>query len=148
MTFEPQKCAQAQINMIAPGTARPHLRFLDQTELLQAAMIILNRPGKRRPFDPLQIAHLEVIGRPQLSVAVCGDDLEDADQPIAFEPHHAAAFTDLDPTDGLQALPVRVNFPVTFQLRQPNPVKRSLCKLKLNPINHLECATARNQDDL
>jgi hypothetical protein len=71
-TFEPQKCAQTQVNMIAPSTARPHLQSLDQTTLLPAAMIIFNRPGKRCPFAPLQIAHLEVIGGPQ----ICNSDVK------------------------------------------------------------------------
>ena len=122
MTFQTQKRSQAQADVIAPRPARSHLRPLDQAELFQAAMIILDRPGKRRPFDSLQIIHLQAIGRPQFSVAVCGDDLEDADQPIAFEPDHAAGFTDLDLTHRLQPLTIRINFPVTLQSGQPNPI--------------------------
>lgn len=84
MTLKPQKRSQAQPNVITPRPARANLRPLDQAELLDATVIDFNRPSERRPLDSLHILHLNFVGGPQLNIAVCGDDLEDANQAIAF----------------------------------------------------------------
>src|SRR5215213_8265476 len=99
MTFHAQKRAQAKPDVITPRTARAHLRSFDQTKLLQPSMIILNRPGESSPFDPLQVSHLNTVGRPQLNVAICGDDLEHMNKAITFEPDHAPMLANLDFTD-------------------------------------------------
>src|SRR5205085_5286180 len=125
MTLQPQKRAQAQPDVITPRPARANLRPLDQTELLDAAVIVFNRPCERSPLDPLQITHLNFVGGPQFNVAVCGDYLEDADKAKAFEPDDAPLRADLYFTDRTQARPVGVHFTVTLQARQPSPVKRT-----------------------
>src|SRR5215216_1327424 len=63
MTFQPEKGSQTKADVVTPRTPRAHLRPLDQTELLDAAMIVFNRPRVARPLDPLQIAHLNFIRR-------------------------------------------------------------------------------------
>src|SRR5436305_1691211 len=125
MTFQSEKRSQAQPDVITPCPARAHLRSFYQTELLDAAMIVLNRPREAGPLDSLQVAHLNFIGRPPFNVAVCGDYLEDADKAIAFEPHHATRCADLDLIDSTQTRPVGINFAVRLQARQPYPVKRA-----------------------
>src|SRR5207253_8610390 len=52
-------------------------------------------------------------------------DLEDADEPEAFEPHHAPRLADLNFTDWSQALAVGVHFAVRFQTCQPSPAERA-----------------------
>src|SRR5829696_2180152 len=109
MTFQPEKRSQAITDVIAPRATRANLRPFNQAELLQAAMVVLNRPCERSPLDSLQIAHLDMIGGPQFNVAVCGNDLEHTDQAITFEPDHAATLSNLDSADGAQALSLRVD---------------------------------------
>src|SRR2546421_11732972 len=125
MTFQSEKRSQAQPDVITPCPARAYLRSFNQAELLDAAMIVLNRPREAGPLDSLQILHLNFIGRPHFNVAVCGNYLEDADKAIAFEPHHAAPCANLDFTDSAQARPLRINFAIRLQARQPYPVKRA-----------------------
>src|SRR5205085_3197087 len=96
-----------------------------QTELLDAAVVVLYRPREAGPLDSLQVTHLSFIGRPPLNVAVCGDYLEHADKAIAFEPHHAPRLPHLDFTDGAQARAVGINPAVTLQAGQPDPVERA-----------------------
>ena len=125
MTLQSQECSQAQPDMVTPRAARAHLRPLDQAELLEAPMIVLYRPREARPLDPFQVIHLNFVRGPHFNVAVCGDDLEDADQPEPFEPDDAPARADLDLADRPQALAVGVHFAVTLQARQPNPAERA-----------------------
>src|SRR4051812_2571477 len=125
MTLQAQEGSQAQPDVVAPRAARAHLRPLDETELLDAAVVVLYRPRVAGKADALQVAHLDAAGGPHLNVAVCGDYLEDADQPEAFEPDHAAAVTDLDFTDRTQALTVGVHLAVTLQAGQPGPAERA-----------------------
>src|SRR2546423_8254369 len=125
MTLQPQKRSQAQIDVVAPRAPRANLRPLDQAELLDATMIVFNRPRKAGPLDPFQIVHLNFVRGPQLNVTVCGDYLEDADQSKAFEPDDAPLRADLYFTDRTQARPVGINFTVALQARQPSPVKRT-----------------------
>src|SRR5215216_6811625 len=125
MTLQPQERSQAQIDVVAPRAPGADLRPLDQTELLDPAVVVLYRPRETRPLDSLQIAHLNFIGGPQFNVAVCGDYLEHTDQSEAFEPHHAPRLADLDFTDCSQALAVGVHFAVTLQARQPSPAERT-----------------------
>src|SRR3954467_4235173 len=110
MTFQPEKGSRTKADVVAPRTPRAHLRPLDQTELLEAAMIVFNRPRVARPLDPLQIAHLNFIRRPQLNVAVCGDRFKTGDQPNPFKPHHTSRLADLDFADSTQALAVGIHF--------------------------------------
>ena len=133
MTLQPQKRSQTQRDVVAPRAPRAHLRPLDQTELLEAAVIVLNRPRECRPLDPLQVTHLAAVRRPHLNVAVCGDNLEDADQPEAFEPGDAPRLPDLDLADRTQTRPVGVHFAVRFQTCQPDPAERA---------NHLQVLKA------
>src|SRR5215204_3135836 len=79
VTLQPQERPQTKPDVVAPRPARAHLRPLEQTELLDPAMIVFNRPCKASPLDSLQIAHLNFIRGPHFNVAVCGDDLENAD---------------------------------------------------------------------
>src|SRR5829696_6576868 len=125
VTLQPQERPQTKPDVVAPRTARAHLRPLDQTELLDPAVVVLYRPREARPLDPFQVARLDFIRRPQLNVAVCGDYLEDADEPEPFEPHHPPRLPDLDFTDGAQPLAVGVNFAVTLQAGQPDPAERA-----------------------
>src|SRR5215204_6297797 len=125
VTLRPQERPQTKPDVVAPRAARAHLRPLDQTELLEAAMIVFNRPRVARPLDPLQIAHLNFIRRPHLNVAVCGDRLEDADQTEPFKPHHTSRLADLDFADSTQAFALRVHFAVTLEPGQPNPAERA-----------------------
>src|SRR5205085_11521836 len=87
MTLQPQKRSQTKPDVVTPRPARANLRPLDQTELLDAAVVVLYRPREAGPLDSLQVTHLSFIGRPPLNVAVCGDYLEHADKAITFEPH-------------------------------------------------------------
>src|ERR1043166_8244775 len=125
MTLQSQECAQAQPDVITPRAPGAHLRPLDQAELLDPAVIVLNRPRETRPLDPLQVIHLDFVRRPQFNVAVCGDYLEDADKAVTFEPDDAPRRADLTFTHRAQARPAGVHFPVTLQARQPSPVKRA-----------------------
>src|SRR5947209_5837913 len=125
MTLYSEKRTQAALDVIAPSATRAHLRSFNQAELLDAAMIVLNRPRVASPFDSLQIAHLDMIGRPPFNVAVCGNYLEDAHQAIAFEPDNTATLANLDCADGTQALSIGIDFAVRFQTSQPDPVKRA-----------------------
>jgi hypothetical protein len=125
MTFEPEKRPQTKADVVAPCAARAHLRPLDQTELLDRAVVVFYRPRKACPLDSLQLAHLNFIRRPQFNVAVCGNYLEDANEAVTFEPHHTPRLCDLDFTDRTQALAVGVNFAVTLQSGQPSPVERA-----------------------
>jgi hypothetical protein len=60
-----------------------HLRPFHITELLDPPMIVLYRPSIVGVFDARQFAHLQVIARPVFYVAVCGNDLEYSNQPLA-----------------------------------------------------------------
>src|SRR5215216_5971774 len=146
MTLQPQERSQAQIDVVAPRAPGADLRPLDQTELLDPAVVVLYRPRETRPLDSLQIAHLNFIGGPQFNVAVCGDYLEHSDQPKPFEPHHAPRLSDLDFTDRTQALAVGVHFAVSFQARQPNPAERAdqLQILKAG-VPTIECYAGRRK---
>jgi hypothetical protein len=101
-----------------------HLYPLDQAELFDAAVMVLYRPRVARPAVALKVTHLDAVGGPQLNVAICGDDLEDADQPKAFGPDDAPRRADLDLADRAQSRPIRINFAVTLQARQPSPAER------------------------
>src|SRR5437868_10578110 len=94
MTLQPQERAQAQADVVTPRAPRAHLRPLDQAVLLDATVVVLYRPCEARPLDALQVIHLNFVRRPHFNVAVCGDYLEDADQPEPFEPHDAPRLAD------------------------------------------------------
>ena len=51
-------------------------------------MVLLNCPAKLGKLQPLEFTQLEVIGRPVINLTVWGDNLEDFDEPIAFEMYH------------------------------------------------------------
>src|SRR5215216_3507704 len=123
MTFQPQERPQAQPDVITPRAARANLRPFNQAELLDPAMIVLNGPCEARPLDPLQVIHLDFARRPHFNVAVCGDDLEDADKTEPFEPDHPPRRPDLDFTHRTQARPIRVHLAVRFQAGQPYPAE-------------------------
>src|SRR5205085_9824504 len=69
--------------------------------------------------------HLKLVGRPPFNRAVCGNYLEYTDQTIAFEPDDSTALINLDTADGTQSSAVRIDFAVTLQTGQPNPLKRA-----------------------
>src|SRR3982750_555668 len=125
MTFQSKKRSQAKIDVITPRATRAHLRPFNQAELLDAAMIVFNRPREASPFDSLQVAHLNFIGRPQFNVAVCGDYLEHSNQAITFEPDDATLCWDLHFADGTQALAVGIDFAIRLQPREPSPAERA-----------------------
>src|SRR5947209_5200392 len=124
MTFQSQKRSQAKPDMIAPRATRANLRSFNQAELLDAAMIVLNRPREACPFDSLQITHLKMIGRPQFNVAVCGNYLEHSNEAITFEPDDAPRSADLHFADSTQARSVGINFAIGLQPGQPVPAER------------------------
>jgi len=72
------------------------LGTFDQTKLLDATMVVFNRPRVASITNSLQVSHLNFIGRPPLNVAVCSDYLEDAHQAITCQPDHATTLIDLD----------------------------------------------------
>src|SRR5438128_10853952 len=125
MTFQSQKRSQTQIDVIAPRAPRPNLRSFNQAELLDAAMVVFNGPREACPFDSLQVAHLNFIGRPPFNVAVCGDYLEHSNQSITFEPDDAPMCYDLHFADSTQACAVGINFAIRLQPRQPVPAERA-----------------------
>ncbi len=45
---------------------------------------------------------------------VCDDDLEHANQPVAFQPHDVSFVADLNRANGTQALPVGIDLPILF----------------------------------
>src|SRR2546422_5425082 len=89
MPFQPQEGPQAKPDMSAPRAGRAHLRSFDQTERLYSARIVLNRARTVCPLDPLQSVPLQLGGGPVVNVPVCGDNLEHAEQALAFPPHPA-----------------------------------------------------------
>src|SRR5205085_5927989 len=123
MTLKPQKRSQTKIDVVTPCATATNLRTFNQTELLDAAMVVLNRPREACPFDSFQISHLKLVGRPPFNRAVCGNYLEYTDQTIAFEPDDSTALINLDTADGTQSSAVRIDFAVTLQTGQPNPLK-------------------------
>jgi hypothetical protein len=125
VTLRPQARSQTKPDVVAPRAPRANSRPLEQAGLLEPAVVVLSRPRAARPRDPFQVAHLDFIRRPQLNAAVCGDYLEAADGPEAFEPHHPPRLPDLDFTDGTQARPVGVHFAVTPEPGQPDPAGRA-----------------------
>jgi hypothetical protein len=58
MTFDSQKRAQTQTDVIEPRLAAAHLPAFDQTKLLDAAMILFDLPTERSIFDALKITQL------------------------------------------------------------------------------------------
>ena len=125
MTLQPQERSQAQTNVVTPRAPRAHLRPLDQTVLLDAAVIALYCPREARPLNSLKVIHLDSVRRPHFNVAVRGDDLEDADKTEAFEPDDSPALPDLDFADGPQPRAVGVHFAVALQACQPRPAERA-----------------------
>ncbi len=91
-----QECPQTQFNVILPRSATATLRPFDQTKLLDAAMKLLDLPTERGVFDALQIAHLNLIRRPVLRVAVPVNQTKHLDLSKSLESHHTPAFIDLE----------------------------------------------------
>jgi len=84
MRLQTQEGPQAQADVVALGARGANLGTFDATELLNAAMVVFDSPGITGPAYPHRGTHLEVVAGPSLNVAVWGNDLEQAGQPVAF----------------------------------------------------------------
>src|SRR5215510_13393383 len=69
MTLQSQKGPQAQADVIAPRPSRAHLCAFNQTILLDATMVIFERPGKVRPL-PRSKPSIAVLFVAQYSIDV------------------------------------------------------------------------------
>ena len=63
MTFHPQEGPEAHADVVALRPRPTRLAAFHATELLDAAMIVLNRPRVASPFDSFKIAHLDTADR-------------------------------------------------------------------------------------
>lgn len=125
MTLQSQEGTQAQTDMIAPGPRQADLRPFDQTILLHAPMVVLNRPRKVGPLHPLQPVHVRFVCGLVFNVTVCGNNLEDANQAIPFQPHQPPLFPNLHDAKGAQALAVGIDAAIGFQAGQPEPLPQA-----------------------
>ena len=123
MTLQPQERPDRHPDVVALRPPGPRLAPLHAAALLQAPVIVLDRPGLLGQAQPRQLVHRQVVGRPVLSVPVSGDDPEDPDQTVTFQVDDRAAGLDRRRADGLEPLPVEVDPAVDLQPRQPAPAQ-------------------------
>ncbi len=140
MTLQAQEGTQRQPDVITLCAGSAHLRSFHAAKLLDAAMILFNHPREAREFNARPFAHRHIVGCPPLNVTVCGDYLEEANQPVAFQLHDAPARIRRNARNGAQARVVRVDEAVTFQACQPPPAEILECfqvfKARVPPIKH------------
>src|SRR5437763_16751505 len=86
MVLQPQERPQRQPDVVPLRPRRTRLATLHLGTLLDAPMIILDRPTLLRVLLPRQCAHPQVATGPVRNVAVWGDDLEYLDQSVARQP--------------------------------------------------------------
>jgi len=125
MDFQSQESPQCKPDVIALRSPASRLASLNAAKLLDASMKVLYRPGFLRILHPHKVTHLQIIGCPVLNVSICGDCLEDFDQPILLEMHDPATLSYLYLANGSIATAVRVHLSVLFQAGQPNPIERA-----------------------
>lgn len=85
MPFQTQERAQTQTDRVALGAGGPDLYPLNAAILLDASMIVRNRPSITGEAHARQRGHPQVVGGPPFLVAIWGDDQEQTDQTIAFQ---------------------------------------------------------------
>ena len=71
----------------------------------------------------VQQVRVQIFGGPPLTVAVWGDDREQADQAIAFQMHDPTRRRGRYPRYRAQSLALRVDQSVGLQPRQPHPTE-------------------------
>src|SRR5512143_3611207 len=119
--LQAQERAHAQADVVALGAGGAHVGAFHSTKLLDATMIMLDRPSITGPAGARQRAHLKSVAGPPFNVAVGGDNLEHANQSVAFQMDEGAVSVGLDPRHSAQAAAVRVYLAVGLQPSQPDP---------------------------
>src|SRR5512138_3452549 len=109
--------------MIALRSFATHHAALDIAELLDVAMIRLNRPNLTRCGRALVHRHVLIAGGPVFRVTVWGVDPKYQDKAITFEMHACAAVANRAVGQWPVARAVRVDQSVGFQARQPLPAE-------------------------
>lgn len=125
MTFDSQKCAQTQTDVIKARLAATHLPPLNQTKLLDAAMILFDLPTIRSIFDAFKITDLDFITRPMFRCAVCGCQAKHFNESKIFEPNNFSLLRNLNERDRPQTCSVRINQAIRFQSGQKMPTQRA-----------------------
>lgn len=82
--------------MVALGAGQAGLGLFEATELLDAPMVGFDLPGKFGKTQAREFVHVQVVGGPVFNVAVCGNELEDTDQPIALQMDRGALRAERD----------------------------------------------------
>ena len=120
MLLQPQESAQYQADVVALGAGGADVGALHSAILLDAAMVVLDGPGVTGHSHPHQSRHVQIVAGPPFQIAVWGDDLEQANQPMAFQVYDGPLGIGVHPRHRAQAAPLGVDPAVGFQSRQPD----------------------------
>src|SRR5438105_4085899 len=107
--------------MIALSASGSGLTLFHATKLLNATMVVFNRPTPFGVLQAGQLAHLQVIGRPVFPVTVWSDDQKNLHQPKALQMNQRAAFSDTHLANRSIACAIGIDQAVAFQAGQPAP---------------------------
>src|SRR3954465_2370832 len=124
VTFHPQEGTDAQADVVALRLGPAGLTALDPTELLDAAVVLLDAPAKVPVLQPGQRIHLQVAGRPVVRVTVCGDHPEHSNRSITRQMNHPPLLRDRHRAERLRRPEVPPHLAIGLQPPQPRPRKR------------------------
>lgn len=121
MVLEPQERPDRHSDVISLCASRSGLGLVNPAALLQAPMIILDRPTQVGVLQASQLVHAQVVGCPVRNVTVWGDNLEDQDQTETLQVDRCARRRDRGRADGTTALTVEIDQPIRLQSGHPEP---------------------------
>jgi hypothetical protein len=116
MDFRSHKSPQGEGDVAHLGSGRPDLSFLHAAALLEAPMVVLDRPGFPRQTLPLIGAQGQVVSRPVFRVPIWSDGPKHLDEPVALEMYLFSLRPDVNGANGSVTLPIRVHLPVGLEL--------------------------------
>jgi hypothetical protein len=149
MMLKPQERSQRKPYMIALRSPSPRLASLHSAKLLNASMICLYCPSHIRKLYSLKLLHFHFVRSPVFNVAVLGYELEYFDKTVSFQMKGAARLANFNFTYAAVASSVRVNLPVTLELRQPKPSQiANGFEIIEAPVPAIEHYTFRSQSAL
>ena len=125
MTFQSNKCSDAQPDVIQHRAQAAAMRSLNQTLLFQSAVIHFNPPRRQSKSFALCFGHLSQARRPVFRCAVCSANPKYFDLSETFEPtKRAVSATQPGFRNRLQfAVAAKSNLAVGFQTSQKMPAQ-------------------------
>ena len=126
ITFQPQKCPNAEPDVIQYGTQAPALGAFNQALLFQTAMVHFNPPRRAGKLFAFRFSHLGKARCPVLRCAVCGTNPKYFDLTKSFEPPvRPVAPAKARFRDRLQLAVPNSKLAILFQSSQKMPIQRA-----------------------